>query len=281
MAYIGKTPVIGNFQKCDSITVVNGQAAYTLQVGGTNVSPQSENHMLVSLNGILQAPTDSFTVSGSTLTFASNLVTGDVIDFVMILGNVLDLGVPSDNTVSLAKLTATGTKDATTFLRGDNTFDTPPLGGITEADHWRITSNFVPSSTSTTVINTNWERADGTGNGYFGTGMSQSSGIFTFPSTGYYLIDFVTSVTPSSNSYVSMVMQSTTNNSSYSTVLRLNMYPASGNVASSSGTQIIDVTDISNVKIRFATEFGNASSQAYGSSSYTYTGASFIRLGDT
>jgi len=122
MAYIGKTPVIGNFQKCDSISVVNGQAAYTLQVGGANVSPQSENHMLVSLNGILQAPVDSFTVSGSTLTFASNLITGDVIDFVMILGNVLDLGVPSDNTVSLAKLTATGTKDATTFLRGDNTF---------------------------------------------------------------------------------------------------------------------------------------------------------------
>lgn len=129
MAYIGKTPVIGNFQKCDSISVVNGQAAYTLQVGGVNVSPQSENHMLVSLNGILQAPVDSFTVSGSTLTFASNLVTGDVIDFVMILGNVLDLGVPSDNTVSLAKLTATGTKDATTFLRGDNTFAVPS-GGV-------------------------------------------------------------------------------------------------------------------------------------------------------
>ena len=104
MAYIGKEPTIGNFQKCDAISVVNGQAAYTLQVGGTNVVPESANHMLVSLNGILQAPTDSFTVSGSTLTFASNLATGDVIDFVMILGNVLDLGVPSDNTVTAAKL---------------------------------------------------------------------------------------------------------------------------------------------------------------------------------
>jgi len=106
MAYIGKEPTIGNFQKCDAISVVNGQAAYTLQVGGTNVVPESVNHMLVSLNGILQAPTDSFTVSGSTLTFASNLATGDVIDFVMILGNVLDLGVPSDNTVTTAKLGA-------------------------------------------------------------------------------------------------------------------------------------------------------------------------------
>ena len=104
MAYIGKTPTIGNFQKCDAITVVNGQAAYTMQVGGTNVSPESENHMLVSLNGILQAPVDSFTISGSTITFASNLATGDVIDFIMLLGNVLDLGTPSDNTVSTAKL---------------------------------------------------------------------------------------------------------------------------------------------------------------------------------
>ena len=132
MAYIGKTPVIGNFQVCDAISVVNNQAAYTMQVGGVNVSPESANHMLVSLNGILQAPTSSFTVSGSTITFASNLVTGDVIDFIQILGNVLDLGVPSDNTVSLAKLTATGTKNSTTFLRGDNTFNAPPAGGAWE-----------------------------------------------------------------------------------------------------------------------------------------------------
>ena len=122
MAYIGKTPTIGNFQVCDAISVVNGQAAYTMQVGSVNVSPESANHMLVSLNGILQRSGSSFTVSGSTITFASNLVTGDVIDFIQILGNVLDLGVPSDSTVSLAKLTATGTKDATTFLRGDNSF---------------------------------------------------------------------------------------------------------------------------------------------------------------
>jgi len=122
MSYIGRQPTVGNFQVCDAISVVNNQAAYTMQVGGVNVSPETANHMLVSLNGILQAPTSSFTVSGSTITFASNLVTGDVINFIQILGSVLDLGVPSDSTVSLAKLTATGTKNSTTFLRGDNTF---------------------------------------------------------------------------------------------------------------------------------------------------------------
>ncbi len=106
MAYIGKEPVVGNFQVCDAITVVNGQAAYSLTVGSAAVNPESANHMLVSLNGILQKPGSSFTISGSTITFASNLVTNDVIDFIQILGNVLDLGQPSDDTVKTASLQA-------------------------------------------------------------------------------------------------------------------------------------------------------------------------------
>ena len=106
MSYIGKQPVVGNFQVCDSISVVNGQAAYTLQVGGSNVEPESPNHMLVSLNGVLQAPTSSYTVSGATLTFASNLATNDSIDFVMLLGNVLDIGTPSDGVITEPKLAA-------------------------------------------------------------------------------------------------------------------------------------------------------------------------------
>ena len=104
MAYIGKQPTVGNFQVCDAITVVNGQAAYTMQVSSSNVEPENANHMLVSLNGILQKPGSSFTISGATITFASNLATGDVIDFIILLGNVLDLGTPSDGTVTNAKL---------------------------------------------------------------------------------------------------------------------------------------------------------------------------------
>ena len=106
MAYIGKTPVVGNFQVCDAISVVNGQAAYTMQINSTNVEPESANHMLVSLNGILQKPGSSYTISGATITFASNLATGDSIDFIMLLGNVLDIGTPSDATVTNPKLAA-------------------------------------------------------------------------------------------------------------------------------------------------------------------------------
>ena len=115
MAYIGAEPQIGNYQICDAISVVNGQAAYTMQVSSTNVIPESANHMIVSLNGVIQKPGSSFTVSSSTITFASNLATGDSIDFIILLGNVLDLGVPSDSTVTTAKLGAdavTGAKIA-------------------------------------------------------------------------------------------------------------------------------------------------------------------------
>jgi hypothetical protein len=156
MAYIGREPQIGNFQVCDNITVVNGQAAYTMQVNSVNVSPETANHCLVSLNGVLQkssGTSPSFTISGSTITFASNLVTGDVIDFIHILGSVLDLGVPSDSTVSLAKLTATGTKDATTFLRGDNTFaaaggDVALLtsGTLSSASSLALSSTYITST---------------------------------------------------------------------------------------------------------------------------------------
>jgi hypothetical protein len=37
----------------------------------------------VSLNGLVQAPSNSFTISGSTITFADPLVTGDVIDYIL------------------------------------------------------------------------------------------------------------------------------------------------------------------------------------------------------
>ena len=104
MAYIGREPQIGNYQVCDAISVVNGQAAYTMQVSSVNVIPESVNHMIVSLNGVIQNPGSSYTISSSTITFSSNLATGDSIDFIYLLGNTLDLGTPSDDTVTGAKI---------------------------------------------------------------------------------------------------------------------------------------------------------------------------------
>ncbi len=125
MAYIGKTPITGNFVKLDAISVVNGQAGYTMNNGGSAFTDyENVNQFLVSLNGILQAPTTSFTVSGSTLTFASNLATGDVIDFVIVLGSTLDIGTPSDATVTQAKTNFVSTSSAAGLqIKGDGTTD--------------------------------------------------------------------------------------------------------------------------------------------------------------
>ena len=88
--------------------------------------------------------------------------------------------------------------------------------GITEADMWRITTN-TTIATAGTDLTSNWERADTDGFGYIGTGMSQSSGIFTFPSTGVYLIEFNTAYRQTTNdaNYVSSSILTTLDNSSY------------------------------------------------------------------
>ena len=120
MAYIGKSPALGNFVKLDAISVVNGQAAYTMQNGSVNFTDyESVNQFLVSLNGTIQAPTSSFTVSGSTLTFASNLSTGDVIDFIMVFGNSLSAGTPTDATVTSAKLSGALVTPSTLDVNGN------------------------------------------------------------------------------------------------------------------------------------------------------------------
>jgi len=121
MAYIGKQPAKGNFVKLDTITT-SATTTFNLTNGGVAYSPISANNCLVSLNGILQAPTDSYTISGSTIIFSSALTTSDVIDFIIVLGDVLSLGTVSDSTIGIAKFTATGTPSSSTFLRGDNSW---------------------------------------------------------------------------------------------------------------------------------------------------------------
>ena len=54
--------------------------------------------------------------------------------------------------------------------------------GLAEADQWRLTSDFA----SDAIITANLERTDTYGFGQLGTGMTESSGVFTFPSTGFY-----------------------------------------------------------------------------------------------
>ena len=300
MAYIGNSPIIGNFQKCDALTA-SSTASYTLQVGGTNVSPESVNHMLVSLNGILQAPTTSFTVSGSTLTFASALTSSDSIDFVILLGNVLDLGVPSDATVTAAKLnndiisgtTALASEPADTdeFLVSDAgvlkriDYSLIKGGGITVASQWRL-SAAVQGDHST--LSSNLEAVDTDSGSTLGSAMTESSGIFTFPSTGHYFIcgfgNFYQN-NGSNSRYANLYIDVTTDGSNYTTAAngstQLEDNGASDWHSIVYVNFLFDVTNTSTHKLRFSVAVDDNDVYLNGATNHTETGFTFIKLADT
>ena len=262
MAYIGREPQVGNFQVCDAISVVNGQAAYTMQVGGVNVSPETANHMLVSLNGILQKAGSSFTVSGSTITFASNLVTGDVIDFIQILGSVLDLGVPSDATVSTAKI-VDGAVTSAKLASGvggkvlqiiNATYSTSTTTSSTSFADSGLTANITPSSTSSKILVmialNGIERRDSL-NWLIANVMRASTQIVAdfagragyMQKFGYSDADYHTGVGGAAVTYLDS--PSTTSETTYKVQIKANTGSASAGICSVSSTSMITLMEIS------------------------------------
>ena len=121
--------------------------------------------------------------------------------------------------------------------------------GITEADQWRLTAD--ASGTADLV---NLERTDEASSGIIGTGMTVSSGIFTFPSTGIYLILVSANfLADTGDGTVQVAIQVTENNTNYSEygVANGGNTGSDGASASGLGHLILDVTDTANVKIKF------------------------------
>lgn len=111
MPYVGSQPQTGQFKALDSITVVNNLDTYTMQYSGVNFKPATAEQIIVSVNGVVQAANDAYTISGSSITFSENLVTGDVIDFILALGEVGNSVTPTDGSVDLAKVSSSIMKD--------------------------------------------------------------------------------------------------------------------------------------------------------------------------
>ena len=156
-------------------------------------------------------------------------------------------------------------------------------GGISEVDTWRMTTTFTATANSTQVLSANWERDDTYQNINVGTGMSESSGIFSFPSTGVYQVSFIIGSKYSAGTgYLTSTIQFTTNNSAYNGVAEANSHIAGValNYNSQIAIKIFDITDISNQKVRFVYDTGHTLSIMGGTNGNT-TFATFIRLGDT
>ena len=157
-------------------------------------------------------------------------------------------------------------------------------GGITVADQWRVNSNLSASSVNSFVhISANWEQIDSTGQGTVGTAMSNSSGTFTFPSTGIYLVKFQINYYDSdSNTALGAAIDFSVNNgSSYGNLAQnfTNTHNGSNVNATAITSSLVDVQNASTYKIRFY-YYVSGSSIVYGAGQNS-TFATFIRLGDT
>jgi hypothetical protein len=210
----------------------------------------------------------------------------------MDVANMLTGEVPNANvaTVGVAK-GGTGLTSGTSgqFLKftGSTTLASAS-SGITEYDNWRLSSSVTTSGD--TVLTSNWERVDSSTFEKIGTGLSESSGVFSFPSTGKWQIiwmpSFLLSNAYSRHSVADI--QVTTDNSNFNLVSRANCnnWNNTSDVHHKGITQyLFDVTDVSNYKFRFqcngSSNSGNQNVTVWGDSNYNYTEFTCMKIGDT
>jgi hypothetical protein len=153
--------------------------------------------------------------------------------------------------------------------------------GITEVDQWSLNTNL----TSTTDPITQWTRTTGLllpSGAAIGTGMSVSSGIWTFPQTGIYRVEFKALVRFSAYSGGYTYIFSTNDNGTTwdNASSTEGQGQANFDTADSNATVILDITDLSNDKVKFRF-YDEGSATLVGSSGFFGSGVSFIRLGDT
>ena len=151
---------------------------------------------------------------------------------------------------------------------------------ITNIDHWRLHTSF--DGDVNPILESSMERDD-TFLADLGTGMSASSGIWTFPSTGYWWVHACMSSSHSNaNAYFMMKIMHTQNNSDYTGIWEGEWNSHAGGArAGSMVSAFLDITDLSNHKIKFAVESGEGSATKFVSSTTNRAWFAFVKLSAT
>ncbi len=151
-------------------------------------------------------------------------------------------------------------------------------GGMSEAVIFRLSSGVVGNVNPITT----WEVADDSMAGRIGTGITQSSGIFSFASTGIYLVEFQGSAFDSGSDDVQINVEihaSSNSGSSYDRLAQAmtNLHHAAQHTFSINA--MVDITNTTTDRVKFLTDGNNGELNA--STDQNYTFVSFLRLGDT
>ena len=104
MPFLGKSPSDGNHNVLLDAITTSATATYNLTKDSVAYTPISAQSLMVSLNGVTQAPIAAYTVSGSTIVFASALTSNDVIDYVIAFEGPKVNATLDDNTVTTAMI---------------------------------------------------------------------------------------------------------------------------------------------------------------------------------
>ena len=203
-------------------------------------------------------------------------------------GNSVSLTTPTSNpssnvTFKLPQSDGSAGQVLMTDGNGNLSWVTLPTAGLSMADTWRLTTTYDPGNGSADFITANWERDDTNGFGQLGTGMTESSGVFTFPSTGIYQLFFSATFNtdPSGGDTYFIHIHTTTDNSSYTKRTESGMGEDNGRPQTGSTSCLFDVTNTSTHKVKFATGSVAPNSEVLGSTSENKTYVMFMKLGDT
>ena len=110
MAFIGRqSGQLGNYIRCNTITPDGSTTTFALTnvLDSAAVAPGSENNVICSVSGVIQAPGSAFSINNTNIVFSAAPTSTDVVDFILVLGQTIDIGTPSDNTVTMAKINGT------------------------------------------------------------------------------------------------------------------------------------------------------------------------------
>ena len=265
--------------------------------GGTIGVSSATDAMTVSSGGIVTFKDDILIKDGGTIGSASDA------DSIAIAANGVvtfsQAPVFPDGSIAVADLDIDGATDigaaivdADLFIIDDGAGGTNRKttasrlktyvgGGISRAEQWRLTSNLTGSGTLQNLEKQDQDRA-----GEIDAGMTASSGVFTFPATGIWLINFQVKVQLSGHERsADMIIYYTLDDGSNWSYLS----NVTGAITQNSGETndgifvhgLFDVTDTGNDKVKFDASFVNSSTACRGSSAYNACSMSFLRLGDT
>ena len=147
-------------------------------------------------------------------------------------------------------------------------------------DQWRLNTNF---TSNTATINAGWERPDHTGHGRIGTGMTESSGIFTFPSTGLWMVTTTIRILISGADQTAAVALrlSTDSGSSEANIASVYLGDSSANDTNQQGSAVslINVTDASTFRLSLRTSSLASGTEVVGDTGENATTITFERKG--